>query len=101
MSSVVPMRRIPPCLTACWAPGLDVVAVGVPHEGAVVVGVVVGPDAGFVEYFGASTHRCLEEGPYRGPVGCRERDVRLAESLAAGQPADPEIWHGRDTEADG
>jgi len=80
------------------ANGFDVVAVGVTHEGAVIAWVVLGPDAWFMEHFGVSADRCLEECPHRSPVGCHERDMRLAEPLAAGPRSDPELWPGRHTE---
>ena len=64
------------------ADGLDVVAVGVAHERAVVVLVVLGPHRGLVQHLGAGGHGGLEEGVDRRPVGRRERDVRLADGVA-------------------
>ena len=58
--------------------GLDVVAVGVAHEPAVVVRVVLGPDARLVQHLGALRDRGRDEGAHRGAVGRDERDVRLA-----------------------
>jgi alkylation response protein AidB-like acyl-CoA dehydrogenase len=42
------------------ADGFNVVAVRVAHEGAVVIGVVLGPDACFLEDLGVSAHRHAE-----------------------------------------
>ena len=50
-------RRGPVSPCRAVADGLDVVAVGVAHEGAVVVGVVLGPDAGLVQHLGAGRRR--------------------------------------------
>src|SRR5690606_18010268 len=72
------------------ADGLDVVAVGVAHEGAVVAGVVLGPLAGLVEHLGAGGHRGVEERPHRGAVRGSEGDVRLPEPLAGGLRPEPE-----------
>ena len=51
------------------ADGLDVVAVGVAHERAVVVGVVLGPHPRFVQHLGARRHRGVEERADRARSG--------------------------------
>ena len=58
------------------ADGLDVVAVGVADERAVVVRVVLGPHPRLVQHLGAGRDRGVEERAHRGPVGRDERDVR-------------------------
>lgn len=73
------------------ADGLDVVAVGVAHEGAVVVGVVLGPHPGLVEGLGAGGDRGGEERIHCGPVGGGEGDVGLTEPLAGRARAEPEV----------
>src|SRR5580698_11181206 len=60
---------------------LDVVAVGVPDEGAVVARVVLGPHPGRVEDLGAHALGGVEEGVHSRPIGGGEGDVGLAESL--------------------
>src|SRR5947207_14584260 len=61
---------------------LDVVAVGITDEAAVVVRVVLGPHPRLVQHLGASRDRRVEEGVHRGAVGGQGRDVRLAEAVA-------------------
>jgi 16S rRNA (guanine966-N2)-methyltransferase len=73
------------------AHGFDVVAVGVAHEGAVVAGVVLRPEAGLVQDLGTGRHRGVEERPDRGPVGRCEGDVRFPEALAGRARSDPEL----------
>src|SRR5262245_19516969 len=87
-------------LLRCVADGFDVVPIGVTHEAAVVGGVVFGPQPGLMQHLGARIHRCLVERPDRGPVARSEGDVRLAEPLAGGPRADPELGPGRHTVAD-
>jgi hypothetical protein len=53
-----------------------------------------------MEHFGINADRCLEECSHGSPVRCHERDMRLAEPLAGGPRADPELWPVRHTEAD-
>jgi len=48
---------------------LDVVAVWVPDEAAVVVGAVLGEDAGLVQDLGADRDRGVVKGPDLGSVG--------------------------------
>jgi len=36
-----------------------------------------------------------EECPHGSPAGCHECDMRLAEPLAGGPRADPELWRPR------
>lgn len=93
--------RTPAGLFGHVADGFDVVAIWVADEGTVVVRVVLGPDARLMEHVGVSIDRGLEERPHGAPVGCRERDMRLAEALAGGPRANPELWAGRHAEADG
>lgn len=64
-------------LFGCVAHSLDVVPVGITHEGPVVVRVVLGPHPRLVEYFGARGHRGFEEGLDGGSVGRIEGYVRL------------------------
>src|SRR5262245_27005863 len=79
----------------------DVVAVGIAHERAVVVRVVLGPHPRLVQHFGPGGHRGVEEGAHRGPIGRLEGDVGLAEALAGLAGADPEIGLAAHAEADG
>ena len=72
------------------ADGFDVVAVGIAHEGSVVTGVVLGPDPGLVQHFGAGLHRRVEKRSHRRSIGGLERDVRLAKA-ATRVRAQPEI----------
>jgi hypothetical protein len=46
----------------------DVVAVGISHETAVGVGVVLGPESRRVEHLGAYFFGCLDECVYTGSV---------------------------------
>jgi hypothetical protein len=61
---------------------LDVVAVRIADEGAVVVGVILGPDPRFVQDLGATGGGGGEEGPDGPAIRRREGDVRLAKTLA-------------------
>src|SRR5579884_2128867 len=79
---------------------LDIVAIGIPDEGAVVGGVVLRPQTGFVQHLGAGGHRGVLEGTYRRPVGGREGDVALAEALAGRAGTDPEVRSGWDPVSD-
>src|SRR6266508_1825505 len=74
---------------------------GVPDESDVIAGVVLRPDAGFVQQLGANAGRHREEFPYGRSVGRRKCDMGFAEPLAAGLPTDPEFWLSRGAEADG
>ena len=74
---------------------LDVVAVGIADEGAVVARVVLRPDARLMQDLRAGADGRGEEGVDELAVGCRESDVRLAETVAGRLPADPE--RGRST----
>jgi hypothetical protein len=73
------------------ADGFDVVVVGVAHEAAVVVGVVFGPLAGFVQHLGPKTDGSVEEGADGGAVGRLEGDVDFAILVAEAQRANPEV----------
>ena len=87
-------------LFGCVAHSLDVVPVGITHEGPVVVRVVFGPHPRLVEYFGARGHGGFEEGLDGGSVGRSEGYVRLAEPLARGSRAYPKVGLLSDAEAD-
>src|SRR5215469_9049522 len=100
--------RLPDCearltsgLLGPVADGFDVVAVRVAHEGTVVGGVIFRPEAGLMQHLGASILRGSKEGPHGGPVGRREREVRLTEALPSRLLRDPEIWLVADSETDG
>jgi hypothetical protein len=73
------------------ADGLDVVAVGVADEPAVVTGMVFRPVPRLVQDLGAGADRHLDERADRGPIRRSERDVRLAEPFAGRPRADPEV----------
>jgi hypothetical protein len=60
------------------AHGFDVVAVGVEHEGAVVMRVVVRPQPGRTVVGTAGGQRCGMEGIDRGAVGRRPAQVAAA-----------------------
>ena len=70
---------------------LDVVAVGIAHERAVVVRVVLGPHPRLVQHLGARRDRGVEERPDFGPIRRGERDVALADLPTRGVPGDPEV----------
>ena len=80
--------------------GLDVVAIGIAHERAVVTRVVLGPEPRLVQHLRAACDGSVEEGAHRGAVGRDERNVRFAESVAGGTRADPEVGLGRHAEPD-
>src|SRR3954469_18020711 len=73
------------------ADGLDVVAVRVTNERPVVVLVVFLVDPRLVQPLGAVRHGGREELVHLRPARGREGDVRLAEALALGVLADPEV----------
>jgi len=70
---------------------LDVVAVGVAHERAEVVLVVLGPHARLVKHLGAAALGSLEERHHRIAARRLEGDVRLAEPLTGVEVTDPEV----------
>ena len=70
--------------------GFDVVAVGIAHEAAVVVGVVFGPHSGLVQHAGAGGDRGIKKGSDRVAIACLEGNVDLSVRLASGQRAQPE-----------
>jgi diguanylate cyclase (GGDEF)-like protein len=79
------------------AAGLDVVSVGVMHEGAVVVGVVVRTQPRRAVVFAACRNRCGIKGIDERAVLCPKREVharRLRRTLV-----EPEIGLGRHTHA--
>ena len=88
------------CLLARVANRLDIVAVRITDEGAVVAGVVLGPLPRRMENRGARVNRYLEEGAHRHTIGRGEGDVRLTEPLPRASRADPEVNLRLDTEAD-
>ena len=61
---------------------LDVVPIGVPDEGGVVGGVVLGPEPRLVEDLGADRRGGLEESTDRVPVAGGEGDMGLPEAVA-------------------
>jgi len=75
---------------------LDVVAVGVEHEGAVVGGVVFRAQAGRAVGARAGIERGLVERPYGRPVRRRQGDVRAGGRRLA--RADPEVRLAADPE---
>src|SRR5262249_50530634 len=77
-----------------------VVAVGVTYERAVVVGVVLGPDAWFVQDLGSLADSRVEEGAHRGAIRRGERDVRLTEAIARRVRTEPEVRLRGAAEAD-
>jgi hypothetical protein len=66
----------------CVADCLNVVAVGVADEGAVVVGVVLGPHAWLVEHLSTGSHGGVEKGADGCSIRGGERDVGFAEPVA-------------------
>ena len=64
--------------------GLDVVAVGIAQEHAVVTGVVLGPLTRGVQHLRPGRHGRLMDRVYRVPVGRTEGDVQLP-GLGAGR----------------
>ena len=69
--------------------GLDVVSVGVEHEGAVVMRVIDLPDAGSTVVAAAGTERgCMKSVDGR-PICCRESDMDPSPRLTA---SNPEVW---------
>src|SRR4051794_21618455 len=78
-------------LLGAVADRFDVVAVRVADEGAVVIGVVLRPDAGLVQHLGAGSDGGGGERVDGRAVGRRERDVRLPEAVAGRLLADPEL----------
>src|SRR3954453_23952944 len=62
MATTVAKRTNAPAAAGlrCVADGLHVVAVGIPHEGAVVVRVVLGPHPRLVENLGPGRHGRVE-----------------------------------------
>ena len=93
MSATCPRAsaKPPPGSLGGVADCLDVVAVGVADEAAVVRRVVLGPEARLVQDLRALVDRRVEERPDGLPAGRGERDVRLPEAVAAGLAADPEV----------
>src|ERR1700720_1647410 len=68
------------------ADGLDVVAVGILHEPAVVVGMIVGPEAGLTIVLAAGGQSGGIECPHGSPVLRRECDMHGSARLALSQP---------------
>ena len=68
---------------------LNVVAVGVENEGGVIVGVIMGPQAGRAIVSPAGMQCCDMEGIDAGPVGGDDGDVQRLFKSAFG--ADPEV----------
>jgi uncharacterized membrane protein YgaE (UPF0421/DUF939 family) len=72
--------------------GLDVVAVGIAQEDAVVAGVVLRPFAGRVQHLCPGRHGGLVHRVDRGPVGRAEGDVQFP-GLVPGGRAQPEVGY--------
>jgi uncharacterized membrane protein YgaE (UPF0421/DUF939 family) len=72
--------------------GLDVVAVGIAQEDAVVAGVVFRPFAGRVQHLCPGRHGGLVHRVDRGPVGRAEGDVQFP-GLVPGRRAQPEVGY--------
>jgi hypothetical protein len=68
---------------------LNVVAVGIENEGGVIVGVIVGPQAGSAIVSSASMKCCNVEGIDTGSVDCDDGDVQRPFEPAFA--ADPEV----------
>src|SRR5580704_16622720 len=79
-----------PCLAV--VDGLDVVAVGIAQEDAVVAGVVFRPFTGRVQHLYAGRHGGLVHRVDRGPVGRAEGDVQFP-GLVPGGRAPPEVGY--------
>jgi hypothetical protein len=79
---------------------LDIVAIGIAHKGAVVVGVVLGPQARLVKH----VHTHLGSGGEELTNGCTTRrdksDVALPKAFAGLTWPNPELRLAIDTEAD-
>ncbi len=78
------------------AHGLDVVAIRVTDERAVVVLVILGPDARFVQHVSTGADSGSEERPHRLTIGSAERDMGLPKPVAVLQWSEPEVgerWH--------
>jgi len=73
------------------ADGLDVVTVGVEHERAVVLRVILGTDAGRAVVLAAGGDRRLVERADLGATLRTKRDVHAIDLALAGSPIDPEI----------
>ena len=73
----------------------DVVAVRIPHESAVVSGVVLRPDSGLVQHFGASRCGGVEERSDCSAVLRSECNMGLAKSVTSLPGAYPEVRHRR------
>ena len=91
-SDATPRVRAPGLFRATTH-GLDVVAVRVPHEGAVVVRVVLGPHPRFVQDRSTGAHRGVEEATNLGPVVGSESDVEFAAGAGAARgPSQNDAW---------
>lgn len=73
------------------ADGLHVVAIGVPHEAAVIALVVFRPHPRLVQHGGADLPGGRDERPHRFPVRRAERQVRLPEAVPGLPRPDPEV----------
>ena len=78
----------------------DIVAVRIPHEGAVVGGVVLRPNSGLVQHFGTCRLRGVEERSDGSAVLRSECNVGLAESVTGLPGAYPEVGPRRYAIAD-
>jgi len=82
------------------ADGFDIVAVGIAEERAVIVGMVLGPYLGLMQYLRPDGHTRFEECPDRGPVGRGECNMRLMKAFTGASGCDPEIRLGSDSVSD-
>jgi hypothetical protein len=73
------------------ADGFDVVAVGVAYEHSVVVGVVLGPEARFVQHLRADRLRRGKKCSDRSATCRTESDVSFAKAFSCCLWADPEV----------
>src|SRR6266700_2879751 len=82
-------RSLQPVSRRRVAHGLDIVAVAIEHEGAVVTGVIMRADAGRAVVATARRESFLVESVDRGAVLGQDRDMQRL--VQAAFPADPEI----------
>src|SRR5262245_5745862 len=100
MSSATQVLSSRWCSAARVANSLDVVAVRVADEGAIVARVVLRPQARLMQDLRARRDRGSEELIDRRPAHSGKRDMRLPEPLTRGSGPDPEFWPRRNAEAD-
>jgi hypothetical protein len=79
------------------ADSLHIVAVGVAYERPVIRWLVLTPQLRLVQGICAARDGGIEESAHSSPVARSESYVRFTEALAGDEPADPEVWLGRDS----